>query len=148
MSEFATNLKLLIDMIEKKKNNLEQILNITLNQRELIGNKETRELFLEMNLEKQNLIDEILALDNVFQRKFDLIAHNFQNKVVTKNYREEVLLLQDHTKSVLRLDNDIRVQEEKNTKKINELKEKGNLQVQINKNKTREILDMYKSNNR
>ncbi len=149
MSDFEINLNLLVDIIEKKRNNLEQILNITLNQHELIGKNDGYELFVEMNREKQHLIDDILALDNVFQRKFDLIAHNFNSKVVSEAYYKKISLIQDCIKIVLRLDNDIRVQEEKNTKELQEIKPPKYKDLnKVSGNKTNDLLKLYKSNNK
>ncbi len=149
MSEFDININLLIDIIIKKKSNLERVLNITLNQRELLGKADSSDLFVEMNKEKQILIDEILALDSVFQRKFNLISHNFNSDVVVKAYKNKIELVQDYIKSVLRLDNEIRIQEEKNTKAIKEVK--SNKVGMINKvyeTKANEVINLYKANNR
>ncbi len=147
MSEFDININLLIDIISKKKSHLEQILNITLNQRELLGKEDSKNLFIEMNKEKQILIDDVLALDNVFQRKFDLISHNFNSKIVVNSYREKIALIQDYTKSVLRLDNEIRVQEEKNTKRMKEVKtDRVKTIEKIKEAKASNIINLYKSN--
>ncbi len=148
LNEFEINLKLLLDLAEKKKTHLEQILNITLNQREMlgVGKEGSNNLFMDMNKEKQKLIDEILALDNVFQRKFDLIAHNFDSKVVAQTYKEEIILLKDYKKIILRIDNDIRVEEEKSTKKMRENKENALNKNKIKENRTNEVINLYKSN--
>ncbi len=147
MSEFDININLLIDIIIKKKNHLQQILNITLNQRELLGKEESKQLFIEMNEEKQILIDEVLALDNVFQRKFDLISHNFDSRVVVDAYRDKIALIQDYTKDVLRLDNEIRVQEDKNTSKMKHMKtDRVSTIKKMKEVKANNVINLYKSN--
>ncbi len=149
MSDFAINLNLLVDMIKKKKTILEQVLNITLNQRELLGKEEGQELFVEMNKQKQNLIDEVLVLDNIFQRKFDSIVHNFNSKVVVEAYRDKIVTIQDCTKSILRLDNEIRVEEDKNTKYLKEVKINRQQRIEkIKESRKNDVINLYKSNNK
>ncbi len=143
MADFEINLNLLVDIIIKKKKCLEQILNITINQKELINTKDGKLLFIEMNREKQKLIDEVLSLDNVFKRKFDLISHNFESDIVNQTYRNKIKVMQDNTASILRLDSEIRNQERKNTEAL----EKNKANKKVNENKANELINTYKANN-
>jgi len=133
MNGFETKLTLLSDMLKKKHEILLQILTITENQKSIfIHESESaaedlavlRDMLRQMNDEKQRLIDEHLNSDRLFQRVFSEISDEFESRA--QDYKSIVEGMQAMIAEVIKLDESIRVQEEKNRRvfeaEINSLK--------------------------
>ncbi len=98
MNEFEIRLHLLIDILDKKCETLNIILNLTENQGTILqsDNKthEVLEMFREVTAEKQRLIDEILYMDTAFNKSYELIKHNFSIPTVVQSNRSNILKMQ------------------------------------------------------
>ena len=147
--QFETKLALLQEILNKKRDALSAILNISENQENLYNQPpgaERREFLMGMGKLKQEQIDEVIACDEVFQKIFDGFSAEFEEK--SANYKEQVQKMQDSIKEVLELDVKIRAQEEKSRAKVREsygLPTKENVVIASNKNY---ILERYKANSR
>ncbi len=121
-------LKMIVDLLTKKNYILDMIINITLNQKIIIGDTELREIFISMNEEKQKHIDEVITIDRVFERKVKKIEYAFEDENFIKENRILVLEMQEKVKVLLEKDEKIRHIEtvnrnilDKNKKNINAL---------------------------
>jgi len=147
--QFETKLALLQEILNKKKDALSAILNISENQENLYNQppgEERREFLMGMGRLKQAQIDEVIACDEVFQRIFDGLSAEFEEK--SAEYKEQIQKMQDSIKEVLELDVKIRAQEEKSRAKVKEsygLPAKENVIITANKNY---ILEQYKANSK
>ena len=115
MDDFEIKLKILSDGLDKKADSLNQILNITENQRTILEGEHTAEamtFFKEMNSEKQNLIDLVLCCDEVFETIFKEINSCFDEKAPA--YKPLISVLQEKIELVTDLDVKIRLQESNN----------------------------------
>lgn len=116
MDSFLTQMKILQDIIAKKKNVLSQIHCITENQNMVLLAKDTEEgmfeMFNVMNEEKQLLIDEVISLDDGFQGMFQGFKSEFEAKALL--YPNESQMLKNNIKDVMDFDIKIRVLEGKN----------------------------------
>jgi len=115
MDEFEIKLKILINIVEEKKNLLTSIYDITENQETFLksgsSSEEFEMFFLEMVEEKQKYIDKVLDSDKVFQRIFLEISDGFEEKASL--YKELVTHLQYQIKIVTELDIKIKAVEQK-----------------------------------
>ncbi|MDR3091323.1 MAG: hypothetical protein LBU36_03870 [Clostridiales bacterium] len=117
---FQAKLKLLYDILQKKRENLSRILSICENQETVIraisdGSLErgaVSEFFSAMNEEKQTLIDATIACDDLFARVFDGIKNDFER--LAPDFSERIAELKAEIKSVVEIDAKIRLQEERN----------------------------------
>lgn len=115
--ELAVQLKLLMDILAKKLNILQEILSITENQGILLkSTPENRELFMDMFDEKQVRIDNILAGDEIFNKIFMPLME--QVKVQKSSYKSYIADMQRLVKSVMDLEIRIRLEERNNNKYI------------------------------
>lgn len=116
MDNFSAQMKILDEILVKKKNLLVQIHNITENQRMVLLAKDTEEgmfeMFNIMNEEKQALISQVINLDNTFQGMFQSFKPEFELKAL--HYPEESRKLKISVKEVMDYDVKIRLLEEKN----------------------------------
>ena len=121
MTERNLELNLLADVLFKKKEALQYILNITENQEMVLKQPKSQEitdLFNEMSAEKQRQIDTVLQSDVVFQDIFARLKNTFDD--VAENNKEQVRILQDLIKEVTDIDVAIRVKEERNKTLFNQ----------------------------
>ncbi|MDR1688110.1 MAG: hypothetical protein LBS21_05805 [Clostridiales bacterium] len=120
MDNFETQLKLLFEILVKKKQALTQILTISENQETILVSKmepdEISSFFVAMNDEKQGLIDEVIKTDDLFQSIFDGVKAVFEEKA--KEFKPRVSALQDEIKALIEMDTKIRLQEEKNKSQL------------------------------
>lgn len=132
MEQLETNLSLIIDILGKKKEALETVLNITLNQDIVIGSTEdeSNSIFLIMNEEKQRLIDEVLKIDSILERKLSNIAKELEDEKTIKKSKNKISIMQNKIIEIITIDQDIRDSESKNKNKIS--KRQGNLAGKIN----------------
>jgi len=116
MDDFAVHLRLLFDILVKKKQALTQILTISENQETVLLSKmqpeEISAFFIAMNGEKQSLIESVINSDNLFQDIFGQIKDVFDEKAA--EYKEDIANLQAEIKLLIEMDTRIRLQEEKN----------------------------------
>jgi len=147
LNEFETKLRILQDILQKKKFALECILGICENIEVILtGDAEMGRDFLQgMAEEKQALINQVLEADLVFQRIFDGISTRFN--LQAPNYAEHINALQADIRQVLELDVAIRAKEDRTRdKKLGNAA--ANLKKQSAQNQaTRNyIIDKYKNN--
>ncbi|MDR1531102.1 MAG: hypothetical protein LBS62_02775 [Clostridiales bacterium] len=154
MDNFETSLKLLLDILLKKKETLTQIFNITENQGTALaaaadGHKADSEelaaikfLFDGMNDEKQVLIDKVINGDNVFQDIFSRLGAEFEERA--EEQAELIRLLQSGIKDVMDLDVKIRLQERQNQMFISKGGSSGG-KLNIPKATKSYMLDKYKN---
>ena len=156
MDDFEIKLTLLSDMLKKKHGILEQILTITENQKSIfVRESETdaddsavlRDMLMQMNDEKQRLIDEHLSSDRLFQNIFMEISGEFESRA--QDYKSIIENMQELIKKVVGLDASIRVQEEKNRRvfetEISKLRTPK--EVDFTKASKEYILKQYEKNN-
>jgi len=113
MDEVETKLNILIDCLRKKENALTEIANITLNQENVLEN---RELFHAMNTEKQTHIKIVLQCDTMFERILKEIGPMLDAN--PSLYKDPIKVLQEYIRRVMDLDVNIRVHEEQNNMKL------------------------------
>jgi hypothetical protein len=116
LDDFGVKIELLISTLEKKRAALETVLNLTENQHAVLSERitnETSEMFSAMNSTKQDLIDEIVQTDSVFQGIFNGISDGFEEKALL-NHRDSVAKMQNIIKEVMELDIKIRSAEQLN----------------------------------
>lgn len=116
MDNFSAQMRVLQEILLKKKNLLVQIHTITENQSMVLLAKDTEkgmfEMFNFMNEEKQTLITQVIHLDNTFQGMFKGFKSEFEAKALS--YPEESKMLKTSVKDVMDYDVKIRLLEEKN----------------------------------
>ena len=147
MDNFLTQLRVLSDMLDKKKALLEQIMSITENQENILlsPHAETDEgamFFNGLNAEKQKLIELVLDSDTLFQNLFDSIKTEFETKA--HEYKDEVDLLKEGIKEVVETDSKIRIREEKNRMILE--KTKSRVKPLISATNKKHVLNQYKKN--
>ena len=117
MDEFQVQLRVLHEMLSKKKAVLSQIEAITENQENILLSRHAAEeegaiFFIGLNGEKQKLIDLVLEADALFQNLFDEIKDEFDRRA--SEFKDEIQSLKDGIKEIVGLDSKIRIREEKN----------------------------------
>jgi len=117
MDNFQTKLRVLLEMLNKKRAALTQIEVITENQENILlsplaAAEEGAELFGGLNAEKQKLIELVLEADRLFQHMFDEMKDEFELRAA--DFKDEIQSLKDSIKEIIELDSRIRVREEKN----------------------------------
>ena len=129
MEDFPVTLKLLTEILIKKKHALITILNIC-------ENEETAFLMAE---EKQKQINMVLETDNVFTSVFERIRDKMEEK--SAEFPAEFSRLQSLINEVCELDVKIRAQEEKNKSRLTRAKTENQPAVPVNK-----VAGMYAKN--
>ena len=116
MDGFPVKLQMLLDILAKKEESLTQILSITENQHAILAWDASggKEMFLQMNAEKQGLIDSVLQYDAMFDNIFKEMGGDFEKNA--PDYKDTVKALQTQIKNVTELDVMIRAQEDENLK--------------------------------
>lgn len=116
MDDFSVSLKILNEILCKKKDALTAVLDISANQEKVLSGSPSDERTSEFSAtaaEKQSLIDKILEYDEVFQGVFSSIRAELNGRA--KDSRKEILAIQALIKEVTALDVAIRAQELKNS---------------------------------
>lgn len=119
MTDLGVRINILKDVLEQKKSSLEQIYNICENEEMLSKEPNTAikaEMLKGMALEKQNLIENVLQCDTVFQKSFGEIKDNFEANAAY--YENDVRYLQTLIKQIVELDIKIRNKESVNKEVI------------------------------
>jgi len=115
MNEFEIKVDMLISSLEKKREALNAILNITENQNLVLSDSSNPAyvaMFNEMNAIKQENIDEVIEMDSLFQGVFGGISDGFEQGA--EDCKAKVALMQDLITEVLETDIKIRSAEQKN----------------------------------
>ena len=102
-------------LLDRKIQILNQVLTITENQNIVFKefkNKETHE-FIDISLEeKQNLINELIDIDNMFLKIFESFSGSLNRNKQT--FKEDIKNIQSKIQEIITIDLKIRIQEEKN----------------------------------
>jgi len=116
METIAVELKVLIECLKKKETALQQIVNITENQGFILTSdmphEERYPIFMQMNDERQALIDLVLQCDQVFESVLQKVGPALDAD--TSKYSEEVQAMQDTIRRIIDLDVRIRLEEQNN----------------------------------
>lgn len=114
LEEIYNKINNLSCLLDRKKELLTQVLNITKNQNIVfeINDNETKS-FLDVSVkEKQKLIDELLHIDEMFICIFESFNGDLnQNKQM---FKDDILTLKHKIQQISEIDFKIRLQEEKN----------------------------------
>lgn len=119
MDANAVKLKILLDLIGKKKGLLSQILVICENQEALLAAERSEEydkLFIDMGSEKQLLVNDVTDTDTFFQKIFSELGEDFER--ISNENKDVIKSLQEHVMTVTELDAKIRLTEGRNRDKI------------------------------
>lgn len=147
MDNFEVQLKVLFEILVKKKQALTQILSISENQETILLSKmessEISSFFVAMNSEKQDLIEEVIKSDDLFQSIFDGIKDVFEEKA--KEYKDKITSLQSEIKVLIEMDTKIRLQEEKNKSHLARMN-KASKKIDLSGTAKDYILKQYKKN--
>lgn len=119
MNEIEVKLKLLEEILHKKKILLNQIYNITENQEQVykqIKSNDITDILNGLIEEKQKIIDELKSIDNIFLSTFESFKGTLNEN--RKTYMEKILILQNSIKEISDIDIKIRVKEERNRRNM------------------------------
>ena len=110
-NELDTKLRILQDILAKKKFALECIFGICENIEGILlsPDGQGKEFLPQMGKEKQLLIEQVLEADEVFQKLFDGISADFETNA--PSHKDKIAGLQNSIKEVLELDIKIRAKE-------------------------------------
>lgn len=115
LNNVKVNLKILLEILQKKEILLNEIYNITINQNTVItSEKVNMVMFEEMIKEKRIRIDDINDMDEKFQNIFDNIKKDIAR--YKENYIEAIRELKKFINENINLKMKIELQEEKNRK--------------------------------
>jgi len=121
MNEFEIKVDMLISSLEKKREALSAILNITENQKLVLADRAEPAygaMFNEMNAIKQESIDAVMELDRLFQSVFESISPGFEENATA--IKDKVAYMQDLITEVLEMDIKIRAAEQRNKAVLDE----------------------------
>ncbi|NLM13252.1 MAG: hypothetical protein GX209_05865 [Epulopiscium sp.] len=115
--EVKVQIKILLEILYKKKNLLEQIYTITENQNLILEAKENNiTLFEQMSKEKKIQIEEVNDLDKHFEHLYQKISYYIHENAT--EYKELIKSLQEQIKIITDMGVKIQVLEEKNSQLI------------------------------
>ncbi len=110
-------IKLLLDILNKKLTILQEILSITENQSTILKSiPHNREMFLCMFDEKQNRINDISAGDDIFNRLFETVIQEIRTNAGL--YKSYVADMQKLVKEIMDMEIRIKLEEHNNRKYI------------------------------
>jgi len=116
METIIVELQVLIECLKKKETALQQIVNITENQGFILtsdmSHEERYPIFMQMNDERQTLIDLVVQCDQVFESVLQKVGPALDAD--TTQYGDEVQAMQDTIRRIMDLDVKIRLEEQKN----------------------------------
>ena len=146
MSPFEIKMDMLISSLQEKNNILNTILNITENQAQLIDidkDEEMWAIFVQMNDGKQEHIDRVIELDNIFQNIFETISDKFEDNA--REIPKKTTDLQALINESLELDIKIRAAEQKNKSELSRFKRAAPARPVANSSKAG-LLKRYEQN--
>jgi hypothetical protein len=115
--EVKVQIKILLEILYKKKNLLEQIYTITENQKLIIEAKDNnKDLFDQLAKEKKQQIEEVNDLDKHFDNIYKKISYYIHNNA--EDYKELIKNLQEQIKIIMDIGVKIQIFEEKNSQLI------------------------------
>jgi len=117
LDETKIQLKILLELLDKKKKILEQIYTITENQYVIVNTDENdMDLFDGMVKEKHSLIEKVNEIDKHFLNIYNKISSIIkQNPTI---YKDIIKDLQDEIRDISKIDTKIKIQEEKNRQEL------------------------------
>lgn len=146
----VSQLKLLMDILKKKLNMLEEILSITENQGIVLKSMpDDRQMFMNMFEEKQTRIDSISSGDDVFNRLFGTVIEEVKNSKTS--YKQYIAEMQKLVKKVMETEIKIRLEERNNVKYMQRIINVVPLKIaakHYNIQKNQKITDAVKYKNR
>lgn len=144
MTETEQYVNIMIDSLSKKDEILEKIIEQN-NIQSQIASKENFDLesFGKSVEDKQELIDQLTALDNGFQSLFDKVKEELNGKKT--RYTAEIRKMQELIKMLTEKGIKIKAQEEKNRLSITAHFEKMKKEVKVAKKSMRVASDYYKN---
>ncbi|NLK97759.1 MAG: hypothetical protein GX272_06735 [Epulopiscium sp.] len=115
--EVQVQIKILLEILSKKKKLLDQIYTITENQKLIIEAKENNmNLFDQLSKEKKLQIEEVNDLDKHFDNIYKKISYDINNNA--EAYKELIKSLQEEIKIITDIGIKIQILEEKNSQLI------------------------------
>ena len=153
MNEFEIKVDMLISSLEKKREALNAILNITENQNLVLSERPNPAyvaMFNEMNNIKQGNIDTVMEMDSLFQGVFGGISDGFEQ--MAEGCKPKVSHMQDLITEVLETDIKIRAAEQKNRVIADEIRQSTNTpgnppqKAQPNATTKNHLLKQYEKN--
>jgi len=117
LDETKIQLKILLELLDKKKKILEQIYTITENQYVIVNTDENdMDFFDGMVKEKHSLIEKVNEIDKHFLNIYNKISSIIkQNPTI---YKDIIKDLQDEIRDISKIDTKIKIQEEKNRQEL------------------------------
>jgi hypothetical protein len=113
--QLEIQLKLLINILDKKYTTLQEILSITENQGTVLKSVPSdREMFQFMFDEKQTRIDSISAGDDLFNRMFGSVMEAIKKE--KNSYKSYIAQMQTLVKAIMHIEIRIRLEERNNKK--------------------------------
>lgn len=146
LEEIYNKINNLFCLLDRKKELLTQVLNITKNQNIVFENNDNdAKSFLDISVkEKQKLINELLQIDEMFINIFESFNGDLnQNKQM---FKDDILNLKYKIQQISEIDFKIRLQEEKN-KNITTYNKSNQLpKIKTLKMSTQQMLKKYNDN--
>lgn len=117
LDETKIQLKILLELLDKKKKILEQIYTITENQYVIVNTDENdMDFFDGMVKEKHSLIEKVNEIDKHFLNIYNKISSIIkQNPTI---YKDIIKDLQDEIRDISKIDTKIKIQEEKKQTRV------------------------------
>ena len=117
MDKTENYLQVLADSLDKKTIIMEELLKITLAQKEIANAEAFDDEAFEKSIEKKaELVEKLTMLDNGFQTLYNNIKNQIENH--KEQYREEIKSLQSKLKVIMDYNMRLQVEEESNRKLI------------------------------
>ena len=138
-------LEVLIEGLRKKNKLLDQIKELNDQQAQVIRKSETLDHFDEIVTKKQALIDEINKVDNGFQTVYDRVRKDVEEN--KKQYREQILMLQELVHRATDLGIEIQAGEARNKAEIEQYFSYLHKEIHSSKRSLKAANDYYKNMN-
>ncbi|MCT4543325.1 MAG: flagellar protein FlgN [Vallitalea sp.] len=147
MNDIKTYLNILIESLDKKSKVLNDILELTKKQQQVI-NKEELDLdeFEKIMDQKQKFIEEIGIIDSGFQSTYDRIKDNISTQL--NLYKDEIILLKQKITQTSEIGISIQVLEEKNKQNIENHFKRSKNKVKTFKKSRTSVANYYKNMNK
>lgn len=117
IEENKIQIKILLELLGKRKKLFEQIYTITENQFTIINsNESSMDFFDKMNQEKKILINRANEIDEYFLSIYNKVFLFIKNN--PKPYKEIIEELQEQIRNISEIDTKIKIQEEKNKQEL------------------------------
>lgn len=148
--QLVIQLKLLINILDRKYTTLQEILSITENQGTVLKSVPSdREMFQFMFDEKQTRIDSISSGDDIFNRMFGKVMEDIKKEKTS--YKSQIAQMQTLVKAIMHIEIRIRLEERNNKKYMQNIINPVPMQIaakEYQHQKTVKITDALKSKKR